>query len=449
MTAKNSGLIYGLNDTPSFFPSTFAAIQHVLASFLSIAAPPLIIANALGLQSEIPYLISMAFIISGVATYIQSRTIGPIGSGLLALQGTSFAFVGPLIAGGFIAKKAGASNEEVLALLFTACFLGSFIEIILSQFMDKLRSIITPIVTGVVITSIGVYLIKVGIIDMAGGFLAKKTGTFASGQNLLLAFIVIAIIVILQCVKNKVLRLSSVFTGMLVGYLVATGMGLIDFSKLGSTDLISIPIPFKYGFGFNWSILLTISFMYLVTAIETTGDLTAISEVSGEPVEGDLYMKRVKNGVLGDGVNSLLAAVFNTFPNTTFSQGTGVIHITGVASRKVGYFIGGIFVLLGLFPITGELFKLIPRPVLGGALVILFATIAVAGIRILASQEFNRRNMLIMAISFAFGFGVMLEPALLSNAPDLFQRIFSSSITTSGVVAIIMTIVLPKSMDQE
>ena len=141
---------------------------------------------------------------------------------------------------------------------------------------------------------------------------------------------------------------------------------------------MEIPIPFKYGFAFDFAAFLPIAFIYLITAIESTGDLTATSMLSGEPVEGDTYIKRIKGGVLGDGVNSLIAATFNTFPNTTFSQNNGVIQMTGIASRYVGYFVAAIFVILGLFPIVGGVMQTLPKPVLGGATIVLFGSIAAA-----------------------------------------------------------------------
>ena len=141
---------------------------------------------------------------------------------------------------------------------------------------------------------------------------------------------------------------------------------------------MQIPIPFKYGFAFDFAAFLPIAFIYLIKAIESTGDLTATSMLSGEPVEGDTYIKRIKGGVLGDGVNSLIAATFNTFPNTTFSQNNGVIQMTGIASRYVGYFVAAIFVILGLFPIVGGVMQTLPKPVLGGATIVLFGSIAAA-----------------------------------------------------------------------
>ena len=448
MNTKNTGIIYSLEDRPPFLKALLGGIQHVLASFVGVITPTLIIGGVLGLGSEIPYLISMALIVSGVATFIQARRIGPIGSGLLSVQGTSFAFLGSVLAAGFIAKSRGGGPDEILALIIGVCFLGAFVEIVLSQFITHLKKVINPTVTGIVITVIGLSLIRVGIVDFAGGFGAEN---FGSLTNLALGGIVLIVILALTLLKNKTLQVSSIFIGMLVGYIVAIFLGVVDFSKLGSQELFAIPIPFKYGFAFDFAAFLPIAFIYLITAIESTGDLTATSMLSGEPVEGDTYIKRIKGGVLGDGVNSLIAATFNTFPNTTFSQNNGVIQMTGIASRYVGYFVAAIFVILGLFPIVGGVMQTLPKPVLGGATIVLFGSIAAAGIRILASQEIDKRKAIIIAVSLGLGIGISLVPDVLKGIKEagevgkLIATIFGSAITTSGITAIVLSLVLPKS----
>ena len=439
------GIIYGLNDKPPVLDSIFAALQHLLAIFVGIITPTLIIGGVLGLGKEVPYLISMALIVSGVATFIQVKRVGPIGSGLLSIQGTSFAFLGSILAAGFIVKNSGGGPKEILATIYGICFFGAFIEMFLSRFLHHLKKIITPIVTGVVVTTIGLSLIKVGITDMAGGqwLLDNKPEFFGTLENLGLGFMVLVIIVIFNRSKNQFLRMSSIVIGLAIGYIVAIFMGKVDLSGLKDLPMISIPIPFKYGFKFNFTAFIPIAFIYLITTIESIGDLTATSMVSGEPIEGDLYIKRIKGGVLGDGVNSALAATFNTFPNTTFSQNNGVIQLTGVASRYIGMYIAAFLVILGLFPVIGGVFQQMPKSVLGGATIVMFATVAAAGIKIIASHKIDRRAMMIMALAFGLGLGVMMVPATLSKMPDVIQKIFGSPITTGGLTAIIANIVLP------
>jgi len=171
--------------------------------------------------------------------------------------------------------------------------------------------------------------------------------------------------------------------------------------------------------------------------------------ISGEPVEGDVYVKRISGGVLGDGVNSALASIFNSFPNTTFSQNNGVIQMTGVASRYIGYFIAGFLVLFGLFPIVGGIFSIIPAPVIGGAMVVMAGTIAASGIRIISTATINRRGILIIAISLGLGMGVVLVPAILTSFTPFFKAMFSSPITTGGLAAILLNIILPRELTKQ
>lgn len=440
-TPSADALIYGLDDRPDPFKALLAAAQHVLASIVGIVTPTLIIGGTLGLGVHLPYLISMSLIVSGVATFIQSRRIGPVGSGLLSLQGTSFAFLGAILAAGFAVKNAGGTPEDILAMIFGLCLAGCVIEIGLSQVLRYLDRIITPTVTGVLITVIGLSLIKVGFTDLAGGVGSE---TFGSPLNLALGGFVVAVIIALNFQPNTNVRISAVLIGLVAGLVVAVPFGLIDFSALARQPLIAVPLPMKYGFDFDLGLFLPIAFIYLITAIETTGDLTANSVIAGEPVKGETYLTRIRGGVLGDGVNSGIAALFNTFPNTTFSQNNGVIQLTGIASRHLAFYIAPLLILLGLFPVFGALFTLIPKPVLGGATLVLFGSIAVAGIRILSTVVIDRKRIFVMAVSFGLGLGVTLVPDAVSQLPDLVRNVASSPITTAGLTAIVLTLVLPE-----
>ncbi len=439
---ESSELIYELDDKPNNGAAMYAGLQHVLASFVGIITPTLIIGGVLGLGEHVPYLISMALIVSGVGTFIQARRVGPIGAGMICVQGTSFAFLGSVLAAGFMAKSKGGGPEEILALIFGVCFVGSFIEIILSQFIGKLRKIITPVVAGIVVTTIGISLIKVGMTDLAGGV---KAPDFGAWYNLMLGSIVLATIIVLNRSKHLMVRLSSILVGMAVGYIVAASMGLVNIGNAFNQPLVSIPVPFKFGFDFDWYAFIPVAVIYAITAIESTGDITANCMITKQPVEGPAYLRRIKAGILGDGVNSMIAAIFNTFPNTTFSQNNSVIHLTGIASRYVGYFVALILCVLGLFPLVGAILTTIPKPVIGGATLVMFGTVAAAGIKIIAREELDRRNLMILAVSFGIGLGVMLVPDLLKGMPKLLQSVFGSPVTTSGITAIIMTLVLPES----
>ncbi|MBF1607927.1 MAG: purine permease [Prevotella sp.] len=436
---KSKELIYGLNDRPPIRETIFAALQHLLAIFVAIITPPLIISSALKFDLDTTgFLVSMSLFVSGLATFIQCRRFGPIGAGLLCIQGTSFSFISPIIGAGMLGMVNGKMNIEMgLSYIFGACLVASVVEMVVSRLLPYTRKIITPLVSGIVVSLIGMCLIKAGISSCGGGQSAVDAGTFGSMQNLGLALLVLVSIIFFNRSNNRFLRMGSIVLGLLIGCVAAYALNMIDFSSLKGSGSLNIPVPFKYGLNFDLGTIIGIGLIYLVTAVEAFGDITANSLISGEPVEGPVFLKRAQGGVLADGFNSFLAAVFNSFPNSIFAQNNGMIQLTGVASRYVGYFIAGALVLLGLFPVVGKVFSLIPDPVLGGATLLMFGTVAAAGIRIIASTEITRKAVLVMAISFAMGLSVELVPGILDKMPDIIKNIFSSGITTGGLTAIL------------
>ena len=436
---KETDLIYGIDDRPPLKETLFAALQHLLAIFVAIITPPLIIAGALKLDLETTgFLVSMALFASGVSTFIQCKRIGPVGAGLLCIQGTSFSFIGPIISAGL----AGG-----LPLIFGVCMAAAPVEMIISRTFKYMRSIITPLVSGIVVLLIGLSLIKVGVVSCGGGFAAMDNGTFGSLENLGVAATVLLSVLFFNRCKNKYLRMSSIVLGLCIGYGLSFALGMVDMSAAASQNLsgFNIPVPFKYGLDFNISSFIAIGLVYL---IEATGDVTANSMISGKSIEGEGYLKRVSGGVLADGVNSFVAGVFNSFPNSIFAQNNGIIQLTGVASRYVGYYIAGMLILLGLFPVVGVIFSLMPDPVLGGATLLMFGTVAAAGIRIIAAQEINRKATLVLAVSLSLGLGVELMPDILKTAPEAIKGIFSSGITTGGLTAIIANVLIRVKEDQ-
>ena len=419
-----SGLIYGLNDRPPLRETLFAAAQHLLAIFVAIVTPPLIIASALKLDTDTTsFLVSMSLMVSGVATFIQCRRIGPVGCGLLCIIAAG-------LAGG-------------LPAVFGATVAGSVVEMFVSRILKYARRVITPLVSGIVVTLIGMSLIKVGISACGGGEAAKAAGTFGSVENVGIAALVLVLIVFFNRSSNRYLRMGSIVIGLVVGYAVSWSLGMVDFGSVQSYGGFNYPNPFKYGLSFDISSIIGLGLVYLITSIEAYGDITANSLISGEPVEGETFMRRAQGGILADGFNSMLAGLaFCSFPNSIFAQNNGMIQLTGVASRYVGYFIAGMLVLLGVFPAVGIVFSLMPSPVLGGATLLMFGTVAAAGIRIIASQTINRKATLVMAISFSLGLSVELVPEILSQLPSTVQSIFSSGITTGGLAAIISNLVI-------
>ncbi len=444
-TSRKADLVYQLNDRPPLPQTLFAALQHLLAMFVAVITPSLIICQSLGVPADqTNTIISMSLFASGLSSFIQIRTFGPIGSGLLSIQGTSFNFLGPIIGAGLALKAGGADIETMMAAIFGTILVASSAEILLSRVLQFAQRVITPLVSGIVVTLIGLTLVQVGLISMGGGYAAMADGSFGSLDKLALAGTVLAIIVLLNRAHNPYVRVASIVIAMLVGYVMAYLMGMVNTDNLAETQLIALPIPMQYGLGFDWSLFIPLVLIFLITALEAIGDITATSEVSGEPVKGPMYMKRIKGGVLADGLNSALAAVFNSFPNSTFSQNNGVILLTGVASRYVGYFIAGMLVLLGLFPGVASFVQLIPEPVLGGATIVMFGTIAAAGVRIISRVDLDRRAILIMALSFSMGLGIAQKPEILQFMPEFIKNLFSSGVAAGGITAIVLNLLLPE-----
>ena len=428
------GLIYHLEEKPPIKEALFAALQHLMAIFVAIITPPLIVAGALNLDIETTsFLVSVSLFVSGIATFIQCKKVGPIGCGLLCVQGTSFSFISPIIMAGTLGG---------LPAIFGATMVGAVAEIFVSRILKYAMKIITPLVSGIVVTLIGISLIKVGMISCGGGASAIEDGTFGSFQNLGIATLVLVLIVLFNRSSNKYLRMGSIILGILIGYVLSYFCGMVDFSNMPNYSLFNIPIPFKYGMSFNISSIIAFAIVYVITAIEAYGDITANSLISGQPVEGETFLKRAQGGILADGFNSFLAGALGSFPNSIFAQNNGMIQLTGVASRYVGYFIALFLVILGFFPIVGVVFSFMPEPVLGGATLLMFGTVASAGIKIIASQQLDRKAILVIAISFSMGLGVELYPAIFNQFPETIKNIFSSGITTGGLAAIVANMVI-------
>ncbi|MEN9918928.1 MAG: hypothetical protein RL662_1364 [Bacteroidota bacterium] len=434
---RKTDLIYQIEDRPPFKESLFVALQHLLGIFVAIVTPPLIIAGSLGLEQETTgFLISMALLASGISTFVQCRRFGAVGCGLLCIQGTSFSFIGALTA------SFNGMGIAALPVIFGVCIAGAPVEMIVSRILKYTKKIITPLVSGIVVTMIGLSLIKVGITACGGGFGAMGDGSFGSPRNLGLAALVLISILLLNSFKNKYIRMCSIVIGLIIGYIVAYLNGMVDFSQLQTLSMINIPVPFKYGIGFDLSAFIAIALIYFITSIEAMGDITANSMIGGEPIEGEKFVKRVQGGVLADGVNSAIAGVLNSFPNSVFAQNNGIIQLTGVASRYIGYYVAALLVVLSAFPFIGGVFSLMPAPVLGGATLLMFGTVAASGVRIIASQDIDRKAVLVLAVSFACGLGVELAPDILVQMPIWVKNIFSSGITTGGFVAIIANVII-------
>jgi len=417
----------------------FSASQHVLAGLVGIITPPLLIGTALGLEAWLPYLISMSLLASGIGTFLQSNRVWGVGAGMICMQGTSFAFLGVAISGGLWVKAQGGSPEDIMAMLFGVNAVAALVPVIVSRFIDTLKRVFTPVVTGSVIALIGISLIKVSVINWCGG---QNAQDFASLSNLALGALTLGVIVLLSCSGNRWLRLSSIVVGILTGCIAAALSGKFQVHGLGDS-LFRLPALFPFGFHFNSSLFVPLVLVSLVCIIEAVGDLTANHLISGKSITDKAFSARLKGGILADGLSCMIAAMLSAFPNTTFAQNNGVIQMTGVASRFVGRYIGVMLILLALFPPFSEALRQIPTPVLGGATMVMFGCVVTAGIRILSQTALTRREMLIVGLAFSFGLGIESVPAALSHLPSLFANLFGSAATSGGIVAIVLNILIP------
>ncbi|TYP63843.1 uracil-xanthine permease family protein [Stutzerimonas stutzeri] len=442
----NEALLYGLDDRPRPWIAFLAALQHLLAIIVPIVTPGLLICQAIGVSPrDTNIIVSMSLVISGIATFLQCKRFGPLGAGLLIVQGTSFNFVGPLIAGGVLMVKQGTPVEGVMAAIFGVVIAGSFIEMGVSRVLPFIKRLITPLVTGIVVLMIGLTLIKVGLISMGGGYSAMGDGTFASRENLLLSGVVLAAIVVLNRLPMQWMRSCAIIIALAIGYALAAYLGRLDFTGMREAELFEVPMPLHFGLGFSWSLFIPMVVIYLVTSLEAIGDITATSKLSRQPVEGPLWMQRIKGGVLVNGANSLLAGFFNTFPSSVFAQNNGIIQLTGIASRYVGMWIAVMLVILGLFPPVAGVLQAVPEPVLGGAALVMFGAVAAAGINILAGIKLDRRALLIISVSLALGLGFSQVPEFLANLPVALRNVLESGVATGGICALVVNWFLPES----
>lgn len=432
----NNKLLFSVEDKPPFGLGLLLAAQHLLAALGGIIAVPLVIGNVLHLPTEDTIvLVNAALLISGVVTMIQCIGVGPIGIRLPSVMGTSFTFVAAALAIGF-------SQDGVAGILGTS-LVGSLVMIIGSFFMPSIRKLFPPVVTGTVVTMIGLSLIPVAVDWFAGG--QRGEPQYATPENLTMALFVLALVVILVQWGKGIFSAAAIVIGMLVGYCAALALGWVSFEGVKQAQVFALPQPLHFGLAFPISGIIGMSIAYLVTIVESSGNFLALGNATKTEITGD----HLRRGVLCDGVGSALAAIMSTTPFSSFSQNIGVISLTGVASRYVVAMTGGLLVLAGLFPVFGALIVSIPLPVLGGAGLMMFAMIIAAGIQMLDKVERTKRNGLIIAISIGCGLAVTTRPEILDKLPSFFKEIFGSGITVGSLLALILNLVLPQEEKEE
>ncbi|MEZ8863523.1 nucleobase:cation symporter-2 family protein [Vibrio splendidus] len=428
-------LLYTLNERPPHGLTFLLALQHMLASIGGIVAVPLIVGASIGLpNTEIVSLINAALLASGVVTVAQCLGFGPIGIRLPVVMGSSFAFLGVAISIG---------NEGGVAAIMGSALIGSFVVIGASFYMDKVRKLFPTVVSGVVVTLIGLTILPVAM-NWVGDSPAN-TEQFATLPKLFLALISLGIVVGVSVYCKGAVAASAIVIGLAGGYIVALSLGMVDLEQISSAAWVGGPEPFKYGFTFSASAVISMSLVYIVVIAEATGDFMALGNNCQTQVSG----KDLKRGLLGDGLGSTLSSILTAMPLASFSQNVGIVGITGVASRYVVAATGGLLILGGLFPKLAAIAVTIPKPVLGGVGFVMFGMIAYAGIRMLIKAADTKRNALVICVGLASGLAVTFEPRLLQHLPHDLANFLHSGITTGTIMTVLLNLVLPKSSKAE
>jgi len=439
---------------PNYMPPIYKAVplglQHVLAMFVSNVTPAIIICGAAGIGfgsdqgalgfPAMTYMIQMSIFFAGVATLIQTIGIGPVGAKLPIVQGTSFAFIPimiPLVVG---------KGEEALAIVMGGVLVGGLFHAFLGLFIGKIRFALPSLVTGLVVTMIGLALVKVGIQYAAGGVPAIGTEEYGSLQNWTVAGTVIVVTLALKFYARGMVAISAVVIGLLVGYVLAYMMGMVSFANVGRASTFALPNPLHFGLEFGVAAVIGFCLMGFVSAVETVGDVSGITKGGAGREATD---KEIKGATFADGLGTALSGLFGALPNTSFSQNVGLIAMTGLMSRHV-VTIGALFLIAaGLIPKVGAIISTIPIEVLGGGVIVMFGMVVAAGMSMLSDVDWNRRNMVIFAIALSLGLGLQLEPGALQHLPGTWKVLTTSGILPAALIAIVLNLILPEELPGE
>lgn len=435
---------------PNYFPPLAQAIplgiQHVLAMFVSNVTPAIIVAGAAGFGfgtdgvGDLIYMIQMVMVFAGVATLLQTIGIGPVGARLPIVQGTSFAFIPimiPLVAGKGVEAMAAVTGGILVGGLFHAC---------LAPFVGRLRFALPPLVTGLVVVMIGLSLVRVGVQYAAGGVPKMGTPEFGSLQSWSVALVVIVVTLGVKFFARGLMSIAAVLIGLLAGYGAALGLGMVNFAPVGRAAAFALPAPFPFGVEFTAAAIIGFCLMAVISAIETVGDVSGITKGGAGRVATD---GELRGATYADGFGTALAGVFGALPNTSFSQNVGLIAMTGVMSRHV-VTIGGLFLILcGLFPKVGAVITTVPIEVLGGGVIVMFGMVVAAGINMLSDVDWNRRNMVIFAVSLSLGLGLLLEPSALQHLPETPRILLTSGLLPAAFLALTLNLILPQELASE
>ncbi|KHL73933.1 uracil permease [Pseudomonas putida] len=407
-------------------------LQHVLTMYGGIVAVPLILGQAAGLNgAEIGMLIAASLFAGGLATLLQTLGLPFFGCQLPLVQGVSFAGVATM--GAILSSQDGGGLPGVLGAVMAASLIGFLITPVFS----RITKFFPPLVTGIVITTIGLTLMPVAARWVMGGNSASPE--FGSMANIGLAALTFAIVLLLSKLGSATISRLSILLAMVFGTLIAWALGMTDFSKVAEGPMFAFPTPFHFGMPtFHIAAILSMCIVIMVTLVETSADILAVGEIIDTKVDS----KRLGNGLRADMASSILAPVFGSFTQSAFAQNVGLVAVTGVKSRYVVATGGVILVVLGLLPVMGRVIAAVPTPVLGGAGIVLFGTVAASGIRTLSKVNYkNNVNLIIVAASLGFGMIPIAAPNFYHHFPNWFETIFHSGISSAAIMAIVLNLI--------
>lgn len=410
-------------------------LQHILAMFVANIAPIIIVAGASGLNAaQVSSLIQSAMVIAGIGTLIQLFPLWRIGSGLPIVMGISFTFVSILC---YIGPTYGYNA------IAGAVLVGGIIEGILGLFAKYWLKLITPIVSASVVTSIGFSLLSVGASSFGGG---SGSENFGSASNWILGTITLLCCILFNIFAKSYWKQLSVLFGLVVGYIVAVCMGMVDFSGLSGTAIIAFPKLLPFAPEFNLNAIVSVTLIFLVSATETIGDTSALAS-SG--LGRDATVKETSGSIACDGFISALSSVFGCLPITSFSQNVGLVAMTHVVNRFAIASGAVIMILAGIFPIFGALLSTLPDAVLGGCTIMMFGTIVISGLQMISKCGFSQRNITIAALSLSIGIGFTQVPELFAIFPHIVETVCAENcVAVVFIVAIILNLILPKNMGE-
>lgn len=427
------------NTEPSQARSFVLGLQHLLAMYSGAVAVPILIGNALHFSSEqMTYLVSIDIFMCGLATLVQLLKNRYFGIGLPVVLGCAIQAVAPLILIG---------QKYSIGTMYGAIIVAGIFVFLIAGVFSKIKKLFPPVVTGTLITTIGLTLIPVGIQNLGGGSATAKD--FGDPKNLIVGFVTILVIVILQAFAKGFISSISVLIGLIVGTVLAACMGMVSFTPVAQASWFHFPQFFYFGTPkFEWSSCLTMMIIALVSMVESTGVFFALGDLLGKEITED----DLKRGYRAEGLAQILGGLFNTFPYTTFSQNVGLLQLSGIRSKRPIYWAAGLLMAMGLLPKVGALVTIMPTAVLGGAMVVMFSSIAVQGIKMLLKVDFSdNHNLLIVAISMGLGLGVSVYPNIFQALPQSLQLFLENGIVIASLSSVLLNLIFKgkKGLDED